>query len=178
VTTLLLIPALMLMLLAPPASAERRGLFDQGKVSFGLSGGFGNRSVSVGGGFGYFVIDKLQPSVGLSYSYFNGDVASTHQLRTSLELRYYLVETDLISPFLFTDAAHIFMAYRGLVDEDHNFFYTGGGAGILLILGGRLGLTIGIGIGAYLGEDEILITRGVLPDGVAISGRFGLSFIL
>ncbi|MFT7624746.1 MAG: hypothetical protein ACI9WU_003936 [Myxococcota bacterium] len=153
------------------------GLLDQGKVSVGLSGGFGNSSVSVGAGVGYFVIDRLQPSLSMSYSWHGSDRADTHQLRTSVELRYYFIETEIISPFVFVDSAHIYLSYGDPLDEDHNFFYAGGGGGLLIVLGGSVGLTIGVGVGTYLGEDEVLVQRGVLPDGVAISGRFGLQML-
>ena len=119
---------------ATVAAAEdepaRPSLLQQGRYSLGLSGGFSNSSVSVGAGFGYFVIDRLQPSVNLAYTWQGVDAFTTHQLRTRLELRYYFVETEIVSPFVFADGAHIYLAYRGTVDEDHNFFYAGGGGGI------------------------------------------------
>ncbi len=171
----------LIVLFAVSAAAEdepeRPSLLQKGRYSLGLSGGFSNASVSVGAGFGYFVIDRLQPSVGLGYTWFGDDAFTTHQLKTSLELRYYFIETDVVSPFVFVDGAHVYLAYRGAVDEDHNFFYAGGGGGILLVIGRSVGLTLGIGVGAYLNEDEVLVQRNVLPDGVAVSGRFGLDVL-
>ena len=169
---------LTLCLLTVPAQAEKTGLLSQGRMSFGLSGGFGNGSVSIGGGYGYFVIDQLQPAISVSYSYASGDLADSHQVRTGLELLYYIVETDWISPFVGVDGAHLYLAYRGAAfEEDHHFFYAGGSVGALVILGGSVGLTLGMGVGTWLGADQSLYDRKLLKEGVIFSGRFGLSVI-
>ena len=150
----------------------------RGRFSFGLGGGFTTRSVTVGGSFGYLVADGLVPSISQAYTWQGGDGFDAHRLSTSLELRYYFIQTGTIAPYVFADTGHIFLAFRGVGDEDHNYFTVGGGLGVLFILGEHLGLQLGVRLGTWLGADQSLYDREVLDDGLVISGVFGLSLIL
>lgn len=171
-----LVAFIFVVLLAPLAQAND---LKRGRMSFGLSGGFGNRSVTIGGSFGYFVATGLVPILSQSYSWAGGDSVDSHQLRTDLELRYYVIDTSTVAPFVFGDIGHVFLAFRGSgVDEDHNLGTAGGGGGLLIRLGGVVGLELGVRVGAWFGAPDSLYDRGFIDEGAIVSGRFGLSFIL
>jgi len=173
----LLLPAFLgTMAVLPDAGAVS---LSRGRFSFGLGLGFTGHSVSVGGSFGYLVADRLQPSISQTYTWQGADLYDAHELTTILELRYYIVQTGIFAPFVYADGGHVFLAYRGQVlDEDHNFFTAGGGVGILLMLADHVGLQLAVRLGTWLGADDALFDRGVLEEGLVVSGRFGLAVVL
>lgn len=167
---------LVIGLLVPAASHAKR--LKQGRMSFGLSGGFARSSVTVGGSFGYFVYDQLVPILSESYSWQGGDAGDAHQLRSTLELRYYILDGETVAPFVFGDLGHVFLAFRGSFDEDYNLGAGGGGAGILIRLGASVGLELGVRVGTWFAAADELFELGLLEEGVQIGGRFGLSVFL
>ena len=161
--------------MAPTASATT---FAKGRYSLGLSGGGGSNSASIGTSFGYMVLDGLQPSIAVGYTWVGGDYGDSHQLRTTLELRYYIYEFTYAAPFVFVNASHVFLGFRGTPEEDHNFFRAGGGGGLAIFVGKSMAFTINVGLGAWLGADQSLYDRGILEGPPLFEYGFGLSFLI
>lgn len=169
----LVLAALSLLL---PAAALA-GPLSQGRMSVGLGASGGPRTVSVGAGFGYFVIDQLRPGVSLTYTWQGGDRADAHRLFTELSLRYYFLDlkTTAISPFLEANGGVVWLGYRGdALDEDYVFYTAGGLGGVLFMMGQNFGIEGFAGVIAYLGADEALVDAGVVPKDVDF--RWGLGF--
>jgi hypothetical protein len=173
-----LICFLVLTLSASAASAQS-SLLAQGRYSLGFSGGLASRSVSVGAGFGYFVFERLQPAVSLGYTYVGTDEADSHQLRTTVELRYYVLESGWLAPYLAVEGGHVFLEGKGFgSDRNYHLGYVGGTLGALVLVGSTVGLQMGLGLGTYPDVPPDLVERRVVEDGLVITGRFGLTLFL
>ncbi len=160
---------------AAPASAVQ---ISRGKWSFGLSGSGGSRSAGVGLGVGYVVVDGLVPSISVSYGWNGFDSGDSHRLETALELRYYLFQNHIVAPFIYADTSHVYLAFRGGVNEDHNFFSTGGGLGIAFFVGQNAAFSFRGGVGTWLGAEQSLFDRGILEEAPIFEYGFGFSFFL
>lgn len=166
--------ALLALALAAPASA---GPLSQGRMSVGVGAAGGPRTVSVGAGFGYFVIDQLRPGISLTYTWQGGDEADAHRLFTELALRYYILDlrSSPVSPFVEANGGVVWLGYRGAsFDEDYVFYTAGGLAGALFLVGQHFGIEASAGVIAYFGQDQLLVDAGVVPDDVDF--RWGLGF--
>ncbi|GMV42097.1 MAG: hypothetical protein AMXMBFR64_38130 [Myxococcales bacterium] len=165
-----------LLLLLLPAMATA-GPLSQGRMSVGLGASGGPRTVSVGAGFGYFVIDQLRPGIALTYTWQGSDVADAHRLFTELSLRYYILDllSGPVSPFIEANGGVVWLGYRGdRLDEDYVFYTVGGLGGALFMVSRNFGLEAFAGVIAYLGADAVLVEAGVLPEDVDF--RWGLGF--
>ncbi len=169
--------AALLLLFLLPLSASA-GTLDKGRYSFGLSGGAGKRFASVGFSFGYLVVDGLQPSIALGYAWQGYDRADAHRLETTLELRYYVYRHAVVAPYVFVDGSHVYLAYRGAPDEDHNFFRAGGGLGALFLVAPTVGFSVSFRVGSWLGADDALYDRGVLEEAPLLDFGFGFGVFL
>ena len=176
---LLLFAALLLTL----STAHAEGRFDQGKMNLGLGAGGGSSSTSssfsISASFGYFVIDRLRPSIAVSYRWQDFDgFGSTHEVNTNLALRYYLVETDTVSPFLVVDGGHVHLVDNAFFKDDFDYFSIFMGGGATVAITDNFGLDIILGAIRYLGVDDKLIDRKVVDDGFAFywTAGFTVSF--
>jgi hypothetical protein len=160
---------------APDASAAT---FGKGRYSLGLTGGGGQSSASIGASFGYMVLDGLQPSLAVGYNWSGHDLGDSHKLETTLELRYYIYEFQFLAPFVFVNTSHIYLAFRGTPEEDHNFFRAGGGVGVAILVSRAIAFSINVSIGGWLGANQSLYDRGILADPPLFSYGFGLNFFL
>jgi hypothetical protein len=163
------------LLSAAPASAVQ---IASGKWSFGLSGSGGSRSAGIGFGVGYVVVDGLVPSISMNYGWNGFDSGDSHRLETALELRYYLFQNHIVAPFIYADTSHVYLAFRGGVDEDHNFFSAGGGLGIAFFVSQNAAFSFRGGVGTWLGADQSLFDRGILEEAPIFEYGFGFSFFL
>ena len=141
-----------------PRSADA-ATFEQGRYSLGVSGGGGRSTANIGLGFGYMVVDGLQPSISVGYRWVGADYGDSHQVETKLELRYYIWEFTYVAPFIYVNGSHVFLAFRGTPTEDHNFFRAGGGAGLAFMISRGIAFTINFGASAWLGADQSLYDR-------------------
>ncbi|MBT9555053.1 MAG: hypothetical protein IV100_03440 [Myxococcales bacterium] len=167
--------ATLALLAAAPASAVQ---ISGGKWSFGLSGSGGSRSAGIGFGVGYVVVDGLVPSISMNYGWNGFDNGDSHRLETALELRYYLFQNHIVAPFIYADTSHVYLAFRGGVNEDHNFFSAGGGLGIAFFVTQNAAFSFRGGVGAWLGADQSLFDRGILEEAPIFEYGFGFSFFL
>lgn len=153
------------------------GPLSQGRMSVGVGASGGRSTVSVGAGFGYFVIDQLRPAVSLTYTWLGGDYADAHRLFTELSLRYYFLDlrTSPITPFVEANGGVVWLGYRGDVpDEDYVYYTVGGLGGVLFMVGAHFGVEAFAGVIAPLGADAVLIDAGVVSKDVDF--RWGLGF--
>lgn len=167
--------ATLALLAADPASAVQ---ISGGKWSFGLSGSGGSRSAGIGFGVGYVVVDGLVPSISMNYGWNGFDSGDSHRLETALELRYYLFQNHIVAPFIYADTSHVYLAFRGSANEDHNFFSVGGGLGIAFFVSQNAAFSFRGGVGTWLGAEQSLFDRGILEEAPIFEYGFGFSFFL
>ena len=150
-----------------------------GRYSFGLSGGFSNRHVNVGGSFGYVLEYGFQPTLSIGYGYRNEGSFDTHQVRTTLELRWYAPLSGRFTPYLSIEGSHAYMAWDvPTLSEEHNLFLVGGGGGLVVFFNDSIGLQFGVFVGAWVGADDRLYDLGVIDEAPVVTGRFGIIFLL
>jgi len=159
------------------AFAESTGRFDQGKMSVGFGAGGGKGFFNVAASYGYFVIDRLRPEISLSYHYQNMDPGKVHEVRSNLGLRYYILDSDPISPFLVVEGGHIHLVQTDIFEGEYDFFSVAGGAGLNLRITGNFGLELVAGAIRYIGVDKILHQRKTVPEGVNFWWNLGFSVV-
>ena len=170
--------ALTLFILLEPTILHAKELAS-GRYSFGVNGGFSNRHVNVGGSFGYVLEYGFQPLVAVGYGYRNDSGVETHQVRTTLELRWYAPLKGRFTPYLSIEGNHVYLSWDLLgAIEDHNLFLVGGGGGLMVFLSDNIGLQFGVFLGTWLGADDRLYDLGVVDEAPVVTGRFGVVFML
>ena len=150
-----------------------------GRYSFGLNGGFSNRHVNVGGSFGYVLEYGFQPTIAVGYGYRTDDGLETHQVRTTLELRWYAPLDGRFTPYLSIEGNHVYLQWDAATfAEEHHLYLVGGGGGLMVFLTDNIGLQFGVFIGTWLGAEDRLYDLGVVEEAPVVTGRFGLTFML
>ncbi len=150
-----------------------------GRYSFGVNGGFSNRHVNVGGSFGYVLEYGFQPLVAVGYGYRNDSTVETHQVRTTLELRWYAPLKGRFTPYLSIEGNHVYLTWDSPESvEEHNPFLVGGGGGLMVFLSDNIGLQFGVFLGTWLGADDRLYDLGVVDEAPVVTGRFGMILML
>jgi hypothetical protein len=163
--------------LAPAVGAER-GLFSEGKQSFGLGLGGGGDSFVFSGGYGYFVSDGLKPSTAIRFTWIRSGDATSKQLDWEVGARYYFTKPAPISPI-----AHVFgtltrLGYEHTVlDGNYTYYNVGVAGGIFMRVGPSIGLELTGGMLQYMGADQELIDSDVVPDEPEPFYRLGVSLM-
>lgn len=103
-------------------------------VLLGLGAGGGGVRWAAGGEYGYFVLDGVAPGVEVLATGGTGLLTTGLALAT---LRLVPVRTDAVSFFL------VGRAGRVLLSDHEDGWGVGGGAGVILFMGGRVGLRVG-----------------------------------
>jgi hypothetical protein len=162
---------------APLASAER-GLFSEGKQSFGLGLGGGGDSFVFAGGYGYFISDGLKPSTSVRFTWSRSGDATSKQLDWEVGARYYFTEPKPISPL-----AHVFTTVTRLgyehtvVDGNYTYYNVGVAGGIFMLVGRSIGIEVTGGVVQYMGVDPELLDHDVVPDEPDPFYRLGVSLM-
>ena len=160
----------------PDASAL---LLKPGRYTFGVNGGFSKNHVNIGGGFGYMLEYGFQPMISLGYGYRNQSDVETHQVRTTLELRWYAPLSGRFTPYLSVEGNHVYMAWDSpTTKQEHNLFLVGGGGGLVVFVNQNIGIQFGVFLGAWVGAPERLFDTGVLEEAPVVTGRFGVVYVL
>ncbi|HIA04372.1 MAG TPA: hypothetical protein EYN66_21180 [Myxococcales bacterium] len=164
----------LLFILAGTAFADS-GRFSKGRMSLGVGAGGGSGSFVVSGNYGYFVVDRLRPDIGLSYQYQDFGNANAQQIRGNLSLRYYLVDADPISPFLITSGGIIQLIHSGAgLDDSFTYYSVAGGLGGNMRLSRTLAMEVVVGGIQYLGVAQELLDREAVDEGVNFWWNLGL----
>lgn len=152
---------------------------NSGRYSFGVNGGFSNRHVNVGGSFGYVLEYGFQPTIAIGYGYRTNGGLDTHQVRTTLELRWYAPLDGKFTPYLSLEGNHVYLLWDSpSFSEEHHLYLVGGGGGLMVFLTDNIGLQFGVFLGTWLGADDRLYDLGVVEKAPVVTGRFGLTFML
>jgi hypothetical protein len=144
-------------------------------MSLGLGGGGGSGYFALSGSVGRFLVDRFQASLGVSYQYQDFGNANAQQVRGNLSLRYYLMDTDPISPFVVGDVGTVRLIHSGDgLEESFTYYSTAAGVGGNMRLGGNLALEFVIGGIQYLGVEQLLFDREVVKEGINLWWNIGL----
>ena len=152
---------------------------EQGRMSLGLGLGGGSGAFSVGGEFGYFVLDGLRPSVQASYNTVDVGTGDVSEFEIGAGLRYYL---DLVVfplfPFAELEGASHQLTWEPNSggSESYSHGRIGVGAGALLMLGRHFGVELSAGYDSLVGIDSRLLDQGAVDEGWTF--RWGLGFAL
>jgi len=145
------IAALAAVLSLPAAAAAK--LLEPGQVRFGFGLGGSRSSLSVGGSAGYVVNPHLVPGIHAGVTFADPDSATAGAGITA-----YLLEDAGVNPYVDVSGGRLFVG-GGLPDA----WTASVGAGVMLVQGRHLGLSIGI-VHGWVWFDDGRSGSGTWPD--------------
>ena len=152
---------------------------EQGRMSVGVGLGGGSGAFSIGGEFGYFVLDGLRPSAQVQYNTVDVGTGTYSEFEAGAGLRYYIDVIVLpLYPFVGVEGASHQLTWEpdGGASQSYSHGRFGVEGGTLLMLGRRFGVELALGYDKLIGVDSNLLNDGVLDEEWVF--RWGLGFAL
>ena len=176
----ILVAAVLWLAVPAPGRAQSVSIASQGNMVFSASGGFSSNSITLGGSFGYFVLDRFMPGVRYYYTYQDGSgsVDSIEQHQTNLFLRYYFVDAGDLYPFVTADGGYLYhnVDWAAGSSTSYSLYSVAGGAGVVAFLAKNFGVEFLIGIRRYVSVPAELEDADFDKTDIEWSVGFGLYF--
>ena len=176
-TRIVVMTSLAFALFISPALAER-GLFSEGKQSFGLGLNGGDGGIEFSGGYGYFIRDGLKPETSMRFSYSKSGDATLKALDWEVGARYYVSKPEPISPL-----AHVFATVTRLdfsdtlIDGAYTHYGFGVAGGVFVLVGRAVGIEVTGGVLQRFSVDPELVDHDVVTDEIEPFYRIGISLV-